>query len=99
MKIAAMQQEEAMPIGSNFKIEVAFTPGAYKGCYKDDKDKEEERDLTLFVGQDISREECELTCKNQGFKHFARQWLQECWCANSYGRQGPARGCLCEVNV
>ena len=87
-----------MPIGSNFQILVALRPGGYMGCFKDEKERQpEKRDLQLFLGQDVSRADCEEKCRAKGFPYFGRQKLRECWCGSSYGVQGEVPGCECEA--
>merc|ERR1712216_554305 len=56
----------------------------FLGCFKDD---DENRDLKgkKFL-RETSLEDCNTKCK--GYKYFGRQYHQECFCGNSYGKHG-----------
>jgi len=64
---------------------MAAGPSLYQGCYHDIKDRDD-RDLTNFQGQDLSKGACESICRAEGYSHFGRQWLRECWCGHGAGR-------------
>ena len=71
-------------------------PSVYQGCFHDIK-KRDDRDLTKFEGQGVTRQACESLCRAGGYTYFGRQWLEECWCGNGVGRQGEAAGCECDA--
>merc|ERR1712159_38843 len=65
--------------------------GVFIGCYKDNS----KRDLPVRKGN-TSRGGCKSSCKN--YKYFGRQWTNECWCGNSYGKYGKTSGCKCDAS-
>ena len=62
---------------------------SYLGCFKDNKD----RDLPDKKNKG-DKQSCAASCKE--FKYFGRQWKQECFCGNSYGKHGETTGCDCD---
>mmetsp|Transcript_285 Transcript_285/g.1199 ORF Transcript_285/g.1199 Transcript_285/m.1199 type:complete len:1164 (-) Transcript_285:205-3696(-) len=62
----------------------------YVGCFED---KSQDRDFIVLKGigdYDFCASEC------KGFDFFGRQWEQECFCGNSYGKHGKTTGCECD---
>jgi len=68
----------------------AGTP-RFLGCFAD---RVQDRDLPVNKNTgdfDYCAQQC------QGFKYFGRQWEQECFCGNDYGKYGEAWGCECDA--
>merc|ERR1719502_1760600 len=62
--------------------------GAFRGCFKDGH----KRDLPVRK-KNGSAASCKKQCK--GFRYFGRQYNQECWCGNRFGKYGKTSGCKC----
>ena len=67
-----------------------ISPMRLLGCYLDNG---YDRDLTSFQGTASSNEECKHKCKSKGFRYMGRQWIDECFCGNDYGKYGEASTC------
>lgn len=65
----------------------------YVGCFKDGTD----RDLPISKGNG-SLQHCAQACFSGGYMFFGRQFAQECWCGNSYGKYGASSACRCNSN-
>jgi hypothetical protein len=64
------------------------------GCFKDKNGKG--RDLPVRFGKSkVSWAQCKKGCAN--YKYFGRQYNEECWCGNTYGKYGRVTGCLCDA--
>merc|ERR1711998_673899 len=69
----------------------AKKPMAFIGCFKDKSN----RDLPVHK-KNGSKASCASQCKN--YKYFGRQYTEECWCGNSYGKYGKDTGCKCDAS-
>jgi hypothetical protein len=61
----------------------------YVGCFRD---RMSDRDLPVSRRQK-SLEDCALACS--GFQYFGRQYDNECWCGDTFGKHGPDTDCTC----
>jgi beta-glucosidase len=67
-----------------------WSAGEYVGCFKDSVT---DRDLRVQMKAG-DRSSCERQCSD--YEYYGRQWKQECFCGNSYGKHGNTSGCKCE---
>lgn len=76
------------------KCEKCPIPGPrFLGCFKDTHDRDLESNTK---GKTLTA--CSEACK--GRKYFGRQWKNECWCGDSYGKHGAkTSGCDCSENA
>jgi len=73
---------------------MCFTSFAYVGCFQDSLS---DRALPFYAGINLNIEECQCTCKNNGFMYAGLQWWGECWCGDSdYDKHGSSDSCDCE---
>jgi len=73
---------------------------SYLGCYKDVE--EGRSDLSYLVpgsaNASYTLKSCRDACKFGGYSYFGRQGNGVCYCGESYGSNGLASGCECNVN-
>ena len=79
----ANKQEQATKENQS-KLSVGITIG----CYSDSPD----RDLPAYMG-DTSNDNCATLCRQRGYKYMGRQWTQQCFCGNSFGKHGGSGSC------
>uniref|UniRef100_A0A6V2LP54 WSC domain-containing protein n=2 Tax=Ditylum brightwellii TaxID=49249 RepID=A0A6V2LP54_9STRA len=69
----------------------------FLGCFGDKSN----RALPYRVGDGISYELCESTCRAKGYHYFGLQWQRECWCGalsasdDTYRRYGQMDAAAC----
>jgi len=61
----------------------------YIGCYKDTHSP---RDLP-YKQPDSDTNTCLQVCKQKGYKYMGRQYINQCFCGNTYGSHGETSGC------
>jgi len=67
----------------------------YKGCFIDTGD----RALPIFVGSNLSDNECAQRCFSRNHKYFGLQWTGQCYCGDGdYSRHGSSSICTCNKN-
>jgi len=72
-------------------VKAGADPGAAAACFRD----KAERDLDGYSGTsgDMTPQKCIATCRSRGFAYAGTQFAAWCFCANGYGRYGPADNC------
>ena len=63
----------------------------FVGCYVDVVSS---RDLPEYMGTPSTTDGCEKKCKDAGYAYMGRQYNNECFCGNSYGKHGSADDCV-----
>lgn len=61
------------------------------GCFKDLYDTDG-RDLPHSKGKSHVNT-CLQACAKEGYEFMGRQWENQCWCGNSYGKYGTSTSC------
>ena len=69
----------------------------YLGCFKDGGAifGTEGRDLSgyTYMSRKLTVKLCVERCRSKGFRYAGTQWMDHCFCGNTYGKFGPADNC------
>jgi hypothetical protein len=82
------KQEQASKEQATKENSQKLSVGIPIGCFRDSGD----RDLPEYMGE-ASNDHCANLCRQRGYKYMGRQWHQQCFCGNGYGKYGGSGSC------
>lgn len=92
LKMTVKSLTEAMGTLTGKVAEMQAHPDyTYVGCFWNFPP---DRDLPVYIGRSDSISGCASACV--GYEYAGRQLGNLCFCGDSYGKQGEARGCVCD---